>query len=1579
MKQLLCFWCLLMGASTPLHAATFHVSDATGNDASNGLSWATAKKTIQAAVDAASNNDLVLVANGVYATGARPWAGVSGTLSNRVIIDKALTVQSVNGPEATVILGAGPLGNGAVRCVAMTNGAALEGFTITNGFTRAAGDISKERSGGGVWCSGGGARIQNCTLIGNQADEYGGGMYQGNAIACAFAANITAQYGAGAYNVNATNSVYARNITRNGGGGQANGTAFRCLFEDNVATNGGGGTLTVTLHNCVVRRNTSLTHGGGVSGGILYDCLVYQNRASQQGGGASSATLENCTVVGNRAGDAGGGVNGGTIKSSIVYYNEAFGSPNYTWAPVFGSSCTLPHPGGNNIADDPKIATITNPRLLPGSPCINAGTFQSWMGNAQDIDGEARTNGVVDIGADEYWPAGLTGALTVAIGTPLTRAVVDAAVPFEPLIGGRFSLYLWSYGDGATDTNVFDARHAYAAPGAYPVILTAYNNSGAAAATTTVTVVPGAAWYVQPAGNDGQPGTNWATAKATIQAGVNAADAVGGTVWVNNGVYSNGWDEDGFGGQPNRVAVKKPIAVRSLNGPGATIIMGEKTSGVYAVRCAYLDGDAVLSGFTLSNGQIRSYAAGDALRDRRGAGAWVELSRGTLSNCMLTANHAYDSGGGVYGGVLQDCVLRGNHSEFGNGGGARYATLTGCAVISNTASQGGGVADSVCHDTRLLLNVADSGGAAYQAMLDGCTVFSNRAGYTGGATYAGEASNSIFSWNQSNEGGAVRGGTFRHCTFFGNYGVYGGVAYYGVFTNCLFYGNAARSYGGAVYSVTMHGCTVTGNVASLGGGVYSSTCYDCMIAGNESPGSGGGAYGGTLYNCTLTGNRSFRGGGVHVCTVYNSIMYHNTATTGANHYGSSINASCTAPLPPGSGNIDTAPGIAAIMNPRLTAGSPCIDAGVLQAWMTNATDIDGEPRLNGTVDMGADEFWTSGLTGPLTANIIAAYTQVVAGFSAPFQAVVAGKPEVLVWTFSDGTALSNNGAVSHAFATAGTFSVTLIAANATMAASDTVFVSVLQSASLYVAPGGSDGAPGTNWLAPKATIQAAVDAAVPNATVWVSNGLYASGLVSNHPSFCQLPSRLAVHTPMTVRSVNGPDGTVIAGAGPIGTGAVRGVYLCAGATLSGFTISNGATFTSGESWRDLAGGGIWAEDGATITSCVLVANSAREFGGGLYGGTVCDSRFDNNAVTTGSGGGAARASIDNSMFTRNAAYYVDGGGATESTLRDCIINSNFAYNGGGVAHSVVYRCQIGGNSTRYHGGGAYNCQVVGCVLSNNNSSQSTYTGGGAMNGSVFNSLLINNAAYYGGGAAHAAVANCTIVSNTAIANSGGTYISYVTNSVVYYNDAPVNTNIGGGSARYCCTWPELAGAGNITNEPGLVDVASGDCHLAAGSACIGAATGAWWMIPPDLRSSDLDGQPRMAYGRPDIGAYEHVAELWCDFLVAPTQTFTAQPVAFTGMVAGTNRAALFYRWDFENDGGDDMAGPGLDAPFWQYNTPGLHTVSLVVSNAAKEAAVCVRTNCVTVVPEPASLLLCAVCTALVFRVSAGLRRQGGRG
>jgi hypothetical protein len=304
-----------------------------GNHTTPFTNWVTAATNIQAAIDVSSAGDLVWVTNGTYQTGGRTAPGSLTT--NRVVIDKAITVRSVNGPVVTMIRGAfqpgGTNGNEAIRCVWMTNNAVLVGFTLTNGATRAS------DYGGGVWCQSTAAYISNCFILGNAADAEGGGVLFGSLQFCTLAGNA-ASLGGGASGSQLTLCNVTSNRASVGGGvllgtlalcqlfgnqattfggGVSGGTLTNCTLLGNVSGNQGGGAYAATLNNSLVLQN-SAAYGGGVAKGTLHQCNVISNMAAQAGGGAYTSTLNRCRVIGNIATNQGGGACQSTLNNSVL-------------------------------------------------------------------------------------------------------------------------------------------------------------------------------------------------------------------------------------------------------------------------------------------------------------------------------------------------------------------------------------------------------------------------------------------------------------------------------------------------------------------------------------------------------------------------------------------------------------------------------------------------------------------------------------------------------------------------------------------------------------------------------------------------------------------------------------------------------------------------------------------------------------------------------------------------------------------------------------------------------------------------------------------------------------------------------------------------------------------------------------------------------------------------------------------------------------------------------------------------------------------------------------------------------------
>ena len=683
--------------------------------------WATAAATIQDAVDAALPGDEIVVTNGTYATGGR---AVVGTMTNRVAVDKPLTVRSVNGPQVTVIRGyqvpGTTNGDGAVRCVYLTNGASLSGFTLTNGATRQMGDHFREQFGGGLWCESTSAIVSNCVLAGNVAYQEGGGAYRG---------------------------------TLNG-----------CKLSGNLAEDGGGAAESM-LNNCRLSGN-SASYGGGVYKGNLNNCAITGNSADWHGGGAYGATLNNCTLTGNSAKSVGGGAYWSTLNNCIVYFNTAPCGANYyqpsdgIYASVLNYCCTTPQPPGGvgNISLDPQLANAWC--VSPASPCRGDGNAAYATG--QDLDGEPWGNPPA-IGCDEFYSGAVFGDMNVGILAIYTNVAVNYPLELTALIDGRVSASGWDFGDGAVSSNRPYTSHLWTTPGDYAVILMAYNDShpDGVSATQTVHVGSGVCYVAASSTNPVAPYLSWATAARTIQDGVDGA-SLGALVLVTNGTYATGGRAVN-GVLTNRVAVDKPLTVRSVNGPAVTVIQGYQlpgaTNGDGAVRCAYLANGTALIGFTLANGATRSWSL-DPSREASGGGLWCESGSAVASNCVITGNAACYGGAGANGGTLSRCTLRGNSivnqgggwgplDPPGYGGGARAASLDGCILTGNSALVGAGADRCGLVNCLLTANVAvNHGGGAWASSLINCTVTGNSAiNYGGGGASECNVYNCIVYYN----------------------------------------------------------------------------------------------------------------------------------------------------------------------------------------------------------------------------------------------------------------------------------------------------------------------------------------------------------------------------------------------------------------------------------------------------------------------------------------------------------------------------------------------------------------------------------------------------------------------------------------------------------------------------------------------------------------------------------------------------------------------------------------------------------------------------------------------------------------
>lgn len=582
--------CLLL--SQAARGATLHVWTNSPSPSSPYDSWTNAAHDIQTAVDASQAGDVVLVTNGIYATGGR---AVYGLMTNRVALTVPITLASVNGPEATIIEGYRVPGitNGpeAVRCVYLTNGAAISGFTLTNGATLSSG-AENSTNGGGAYCESSQASVSNCIIVNNVASEYGGGVYSGTIFNSTLSGNSCGEDGGGAYRADLFGCRVNGNAARVRGGGLTYGSGQGCVFLNNRAT-AGGGTHNARLANCWLANNSAEVQGGG---------------AHMDSGLINIATLINCTLIWNTAKYRGGGAFGPRLTNCIVYYNQALLDPNYYASSLNKNSlhycCTTPLPDGvGNITNEPLF--VGDYHLADNSPCVGAGTAAHVKGT--DLDGEAWATSP-SMGCDELHAEGLSGPIAVKAQANWTNVAVGFAVDFGGEFQGKISESTWSFADGTTLSGQLNNSHAWSQPGIYPVALTAKNQDfpDGISSTVLVHVVERPNLYValdSPA--PAPPFDSWLNAAQTIQAAVDFAQVPGSMIWVSNGVYATGGTAlaDGL---TNRLCLGKPLTVCSVNGPAVTVIKGYQPSGqtnaALGVRCAYLTNGAMLSGFTLTNG-----------------------------------------------------------------------------------------------------------------------------------------------------------------------------------------------------------------------------------------------------------------------------------------------------------------------------------------------------------------------------------------------------------------------------------------------------------------------------------------------------------------------------------------------------------------------------------------------------------------------------------------------------------------------------------------------------------------------------------------------------------------------------------------------------------------------------------------------------------------------------------------------------------------------------------------------------------------------------------------------------------------
>jgi hypothetical protein len=956
----------------------------------------------------------------------------------------------------------------------------------------------------------------------------------------------------------------------------------------------------------------------------------------------------------------------------------------------------------------------------------------------------------------------------------------------------------------------------------------------------------------------------------------------------------------------------------------AVLIVLGLSGPAFAGKTIYVDDNAVGSNDGSSWVDAYNYLQ-DALAD---------ANSNSIINEIRVAQGAYkpDLGAGITPGdraatfrPAEGVALRGGYAGFGAADpDARdfdaYQTILSGDLAGN---DGANFADNNENSSHVV--TVD----AFDVIIDGLTIVGGNA----------NRDDDPYSYYHGYGGGmfSSRSPTLTNVTFTGNFAMWGGgmcPSWEAVLINCTFTGNKAGENGGALWisdaDPTLINCTIRGNSATqTGGGVMFNTdnwtkLFNCVISGNSAGTTGGGIHASfcyadrTMVNCVVTGNSAGeKGGGAYFGSdgdlrPTNCIFWGNTDEDGSGESAQfgpgqpEVYYCCIQGWTGNYGGIGSfgddpqmvdADGPDNVYgtkddNPRLSLGSPCIDAGDNSAVPPSVqTDPDGNPRIaNHVVDVGAYEM-QSFLLSTLSLNVPEGGTAAltVALVRDPLQSV-----DVNVWRHSGDTDLSVATAMPLVFDSSNYAvpqTVLLAAAedgdyldgkaefHVTSPGLLTIVVAATEAENepvptvLYVDARATGAADGWNWNDAFTRLEDALGIAEEysqveevrvaggtytpaepfsgdrDATFSIANGLTLLGSYAGLGATDPNARDLDAYTTVLSGDLNGNDGTDFTGYEENSYHVVTASWTDPTTVLDGFEIRGAnADFRHG--------GGIYAFNGDyTVSNCTFIENLA--------------------------GGGAAIRGRDPAIidctFIGNRANSVGGAiRLISSTIGGCTIT----------------RCTFIGNSAGGDGGGAIKGSgftVTDCTFIDNTAfnSSNVVCLGGAIRGfqsTVINSVFISNRAERGGAifASGGTVIGCTFLTE----NSGQGFALYGS-SVTLLNSIFWNNNPQGGlqigfdrtgqysSVSFCNVQggrqgiyvedqpPEFQwGPGNISADPCFVDPDGEDnmigteddnLRLLPDSPCVdkGDSTA----VPPSVLT-DLDGNPRIVNVTVDMGAYE---------------------------------------------------------------------------------------------------------------------------
>ena len=687
--------CALMGAASA-GAAEWFVDKSRPNDDGDGTRVETAKRTIQAAVKAASVGDTITVLPGVYDEGLSETTYDGLPVRCRVFIDKRLTLQSRDGAAVTHIVGQHDsstenntarygTGDAAIRCVGFTNATAaansvVSGFTIRDGASYYGDGSDKFAAYGGG--------VANVTLV-------------RSLVTCCRADKSGA---AGRY-LWAYNCVFAKNRNFNDSVNQA------CLL-----------TYSQKIVNCDIVENNMYTIDKNTT---VYNSIFFGNQGDS-GNTELAAQCHNCLS------DIESLTNDGSFSGD--YKTSVFAPAAHDFRVVSGGAAD----GSGSVALLDQIPSAYRDTDYLGNPRKTGDTV-----NVGAVEGRAVSRGRFAFPMND----GTNERISVNGLPELVRPshVNVEAVPTAIRIRVRAK-------DGDSREIVrlrcSDNTHSFYPEWDGSFVVTPFSSGE----YTIAEVVRGTTVYADADATATVEDGSAANPYHTLQAAVDAIGNDNGVVLLARGHYDKG-GKLAAGTVSNRCefAGSGWCVVRAVEGPGVTFVHGASSEssttgdgrGPGAVRCFGMSGTgrAIVVGVTACDG--RTDSAGD--RDIQSGGAallssWNPNSNLYFIDCVVSNNVATCGGIGRRNAgqlLFIRCRMTGNSSP-GN------ELLVGATAV-NSLFYGNGAEGDMC-------TVIGSESSAYN-----CTVFGNTyvRGFDAGA--AVKVANCVFTGASHDKSGSAGG------------------------------------------------------------------------------------------------------------------------------------------------------------------------------------------------------------------------------------------------------------------------------------------------------------------------------------------------------------------------------------------------------------------------------------------------------------------------------------------------------------------------------------------------------------------------------------------------------------------------------------------------------------------------------------------------------------------------------------------------------------------------------------------------------------------------------------------------------